>query len=172
MQDFRDAVSTAPNRPLTYADPLLFTVTHGFLEEALEIFRQAVRHELPPQLELYFALWVNDLCVRRGVTPPPDAARIIDAFDEPSWIGALAAHARGELSASQLEDRATDRGQQAEAAFYEGLRAWRTGDQEGGLARMQRVLESGMMSFFEFEMAQAYGRWGALPADPRSPMDR
>ena len=25
MQDFRDAVSTAPNRPLTYADPLLFT---------------------------------------------------------------------------------------------------------------------------------------------------
>lgn len=170
MQDFRDAVSTAPERPLTYAEPLLLMVSHGYHAQANEIFAQAVRHALPPSLKLYFALWVEDLAIRRGVTTPSAASTIIQEFRDDTWVGSLAAHARGELSATALYDRATDRGQRAEADFYEGLRAWRTGDRTGGLDRMRKVIDSGMMSFFEFEMAQSYLRWGELPREAKSPM--
>jgi hypothetical protein len=34
---------------------------------------------------------------------------------------------------------------------------------------MNRVIESGMMSFFEYEMAQTYLRWSELPMQRRSP---
>ena len=169
MQDFRDAVSTAPNRPLTYAEPLILAVTHGLMREASEIFAQAMRHDLPPPLKLYFALWVHDLALRKGATPPAAAQEFIDGFRDEGWVGSLASHARGELSSADLDARATDRGQRAEAEFYEGLRAWRTGDKQTSLAKLNRVIESGMMSFFEYEMAQNYLRWSALPMQRRSP---
>ena len=169
MQDFRDAVSTAPNRPLTYAEPLILAVSHGLMREASEIFAQAMRHDLPAPLKLYFALWVHDLALRKGVTPPAAATEFIGVFRDEGWVGQLASHARGELSAADLFARATDRGQRAEAEFYEGLRAWRTGDTRTSLAKMNKVIESGMMSFFEYEMAQNYLRWSELPIERRPP---
>ena len=170
MQDFRDAVSTAPERPLTYAEPLILAVSHGLMREASEIFAQAMRHDLPPPLKLYFSLWVHDLALRRGVTPPATAAEFIDGFRDDSWVGLLASHARGDISSADLHARATDRGQRAEAEFYAGLRAWRTGDRKTSLAKMNKVIESGMMSFFEYEMAQNYLRWSELPMDRRPPV--
>ncbi|MGB1699840.1 MAG: tetratricopeptide repeat protein, partial [Nannocystaceae bacterium] len=169
MQDFRDAVSTAPERPLTYAEPLILAVSYGLMREASEIFAQAMRHDLPPPLKLYFALWVHDLALRQGVTPPATASDFIDGFRDDGWVGHLASHARGELSSADLFARATDRGQRAEADFYEGLKAWRTGDRTTSLAKMVKVIESGMMSFFEYEMAQNYLRWSELPTERRTP---
>ena len=49
------------------------------------------------------------------------------------------------------------------------MRAWRTGDKQTSLAKLNRVIESGMMSFFEYEMAQNYLRWSELPMERRSP---
>ena len=74
----------------------------------------------------------------------------------------------GKLDGKGLQDAASDAGERAEALFYEGLRVGRT-DPEAGLAFMAEVLSTGMMSFFEYEMALNYLAWRELPVSARAP---
>ena len=86
-------------------------------------------------------------------------------------MGALARWARGELSFERLVDQAHDRGEKAEAYFYEGLRKWRAGDITQAKALMHKVLDTQMMGFFEYDMAQSYLDWNDLPRAARPPLD-
>ncbi|HBQ14545.1 MAG TPA: hypothetical protein DEF51_26595, partial [Myxococcales bacterium] len=54
----------------------------------------------------------------------------------------------------QLVEAADDDGERTEAAFYEGTRRLGAGDVAGARELFQSVLESGMVSFYEYAMAQ------------------
>jgi len=170
MDDVRAAVSAAPTRPSVYSEPLLFCVAHGRYRDAMEVYGQAMSHPLPASLQLYFTLWVVELA-RRSQAPLPDGATgYLADFEGEPWLEALAAHARGELSGPDLVDRAKTPGELAEAHFYEGVRQWRSGQTDVGLDHLRKVLDTGMLSFFEYEMASDYLSWRDLPRTARSPV--
>jgi tetratricopeptide (TPR) repeat protein len=171
MDDFRAASELAPEYPLVYAEPMLFAGGHGYYGQALEVFQRAMSQvDMDPSLRLYFSLWMMDLAQRQGHAAPAAATAYIERFKGDSWHRALAEHAVGKRSYKKLLAAAKNSGQRAEAHFYEGLRRWRDGDTDGGLELMRKVLETKMMSFFEYEMAQNYLSWKDLPRTARSPL--
>jgi lipoprotein NlpI len=85
-------------------------------------------------------------------------------------VQALARYGRGQLQFEELIARANDRGERAEAYFYEGLKRWRLGDIEQAKKLMHKVLDTEMMGFFEYDMALAYLEWGDLPRNARPPL--
>jgi tetratricopeptide (TPR) repeat protein len=171
MNDFRAAASITPDFALVYAEPMLFACGHGFYDQALEIFELAIGNQgIDPSLRLYFSMWMVDLAQRQGFPAPNSATAYLEKYKGEGWHKALAAHARGKLDYKALLGQAKDAGHRAEAHFYEGLRRWRDGDADGGLQLMRKVLDTQMMSFFEYEMAQNYLSWKALPVTARSPL--
>ncbi len=171
MADFRKASELAPLSVKAYADPLRVLVAHGYFDEASELFGRAMNQpDLSNNLKLYFSLWINELALRQGQTPPADALAFLEAFKGSRWGEALAQHARGALDFDGLVKAASDRGERAEAYFYQGLQAWRSGDEAAAEALMNKVVDTQMMGFFEYDMAQRYLRWGAPPVTARLPL--
>ena len=169
-EDFRQARAVTPDRDEAYAEPMLFVVNHGYYDLALETFRQVLpRDEVRASLKLYFSLWLHELALRQGLTQDPAVLEFLASYRADSWQGKLAQHAQGKLSYDDLLRGATDSGEQAEAHFYEALRRWRSGDSGDAKLLMRKVLGTGRMAFFEYDMAQNYLEWNELPARARAP---
>jgi len=164
IDDFRQARATAPDRVSSYTEPMLLMVSRGYYDEALEIYHQALkRDEIRDTLKLYFSLWVNDLGQRQGRNTDRDTAAFLLAYKADTWPEKLALHARGKLSYNDLLASASDNGERTEAHFYEALRQWRSGAHDSSTKLMKKVLDSDMMSFFEYDMALHYVGHGELP---------
>jgi tetratricopeptide (TPR) repeat protein len=171
MEDFRRASAIAPGNVKAYADPLRYVVSHGYYEEARSIFGRALAQpELSPTLKLYFVLWMKDLAVRQNQPEDPELDAFLRDYKGSGWDLELARHARGETTFDDLLARAGDRGERAEAYFYEGLRLYRTGSPSKGKRLLEQVLDTQMMGFFEYDMAQTYLGWGEVPRRARPPM--
>ncbi len=168
MEDFRKAITLAPDSVQSYADPLRYVVSHGYYDQARDIFRRAMaRNALPRSLKLYFCLWLNELALRQGLPPDAEASAYLADYSDDRWGKSLAEHARGEIDFDQLLASAAGRGERAEAYFYEGLERWRSGDLEGAKKLLRKVLGTEMMGFFEYDMAQSYLEWNDLPRHAR-----
>lgn len=171
MNDFRHATELSPGNVKVYADPLLLAVTYGFYEEARTIFRRAMSQaQLAASLKLYFSLWMNELALSQGLSPDPEATTFLAGYDGDAWGRKLAEHARGKLDFDSLLEGAANKGERAEAFFYEGVRAWRKGDSSGGKELLRRVVKTEMMGFFEYDMAQRYLDKGKLPTSAAPPL--
>jgi tetratricopeptide (TPR) repeat protein len=171
MDDFHKAAELDPSNVPAYADPLRYVVAHGYYDEARDLYRRAMRRgQLSDELKLYFSLWVNELALRQEREPDADASSHLEQFVGTGWVQALARYGRGQLQFEELIARANDRGERAEAYFYEGLKRWRLGDIEQAKKLMHKVLDTEMMGFFEYDMALAYLEWGDLPRNARPPL--
>ena len=122
---------------------------------------------LEPQWKVYFALWVQAIAARASSEPEREVGILLrDLSRGDGWSSRLAAYARGEMPYGDLVEAADDDGERAEAAFYEGTRRLGAGDVPGARELFQSVLESGMVSFYEYAMAQEL--LGALPSSEGS----
>ena len=171
MADFRKAADLDPTAIKVYADPLRVMVAYGHFDEASEVFRRALAQADPSDnLKLYFSLWIYELALRQGRSAPAEATEFLTAYHGTSWGQALSKHALGSIDFDALLAAADNRGERAEAYFYEGLARWRSGNGKGGTDMMNKVVETQMMGFFEFDMAQRYLDWGGPPAQARAPL--
>ena len=178
LDDFELAAELAPDLVKVYAEPMLQLVSYGYYREARSVFLRALEEaEVADGLKLYFSLWLNELALRQGLPPDHEAARFLHDYAAGSdgkkgdgWGRKLARHAQGELTYDELLDGARDQGERAEAFFYEGVRRWRAGDRAAGKKLLARVVETNLMGFFEYDMAQAYLAWDDLPTHARAPM--
>jgi len=165
--DFRTARRLAPAAPEVWADALVELLLAGRRAEALELYRASLaRSDLPKDLRLYFSLWVLYLGRAPGAPPPAPAVHYVAHYDRGGWPGKLAAFAAGRLSAEALVEAARTRGERTEAIFYTALA--RGGDPRPAL---RKVLGSGLLGFFEYDMARrllhAAGPPTAARAEPR-----
>lgn len=171
MADFARAAELAPGDVKVYTDPLIAVVSHGYYDQARTIYRRAMaRAEVSPTLKLYFSLWLDELGHRQGHVLEPEAEQFLASYHGDAWLELLAQHARGRIAFSELEHAARDRGHKAEAYFYEALRRWRAGDRDSSRALLRKVIDTGMMGFFEYDMAQVYLAWDEVPVTARGPM--
>jgi tetratricopeptide (TPR) repeat protein len=154
---FERAMDAAPSARETYATILAFLVVSAPDESfAQSVFRTAQNQlGLEPEWRVYFALWLRMIAGRSG---QPVDGDISQAFETPAnaegWWAKLARFGSGKLSYDTLLEETTGVGERAEAYFYEGGRLLAQGDEAGARAMFAKVLDTQMVNFYEFAMAQ------------------
>jgi tetratricopeptide (TPR) repeat protein len=155
--EFLAALDKAPSwRELYIAILSHLVVSEPNLELAEEVFaRASTGLALSHEWRVYFALWVQTIAGRASEPLSADVVRSLrDQAEEPGWHGRLSAFAAGTLPFEELVAAAENKGQLCEAHFYAGTRDLARGDVEAANTQFREALETGMVSYFEYMMAQ------------------
>ena len=147
LQAFRSAVNAEPRLHETYATILSHLVSAApDLDFAHELFRMSQRQlSLAPEWKVYFALWVKAIAARASSAAEGEIDVVLR---ENATVGGWRAGRRVHL------EPADGNGESAEAHFYEGVRQLES-DPGAAKALFERVLQTEMVSFYEYAMAQA-----------------
>ncbi len=154
---FGRAMEAAPTWREAYAEILShLVVSDPNVELAQTVLRRAqYQLTLEPEWRVYFALWVQAVAARASTPAEADVGMLLhELASGDAWSNRLAAFGRDSLEYPELRELASTRGQRTEADFYEAARRLGAGDVAGARELLRQVLESHMVSFFEYAMAQ------------------
>jgi len=180
LRKFDEAITQDEDRDQSYLDSIAFLVQRGESEAALDIFRRALAKStraVSEYVKIYASLWILDLTRRSASAPDAGAIAYLRTIAgrklllrpprAAAWYTELARYAIGQIDYATLLAKADSSGKRAEAYFYEAMRRLSNGQREEAHALWSKVVETKMMSFFEFEMASRYLRTGA-PVRPEA----
>ena len=154
---FENAMSHAPQWRDVYASILAHLVSAPpDFELASSVWRRSqLQLTLPPEWKVYFTLWIQLITARAGQPPAEDQTDLLRRLGGSSnWWGKLASFGAGDLDYAGLISVASSIGEETEALYYEGSRLFIAGDRQAARDQFQRVLDTKMVSFFEYEMAR------------------
>jgi tetratricopeptide (TPR) repeat protein len=154
---FENAMSHAPQWRDVYASILSHLVyAPPDFELASSVWRRSQLHlTLPPEWKVYFTLWIQLIAARAGEPPAEEHTELLRRLGGGSnWWGKLASFGAGALDYAGLMSVASSLGEETEAIYYEGSRLFIAGDRKAASDQFQRVLDTKMVSFFEYEMAR------------------
>lgn len=154
---FENAMMYAPQWRDVYATILshLVSAPPNYELASLVWRRSQLQLSLPPEWKVYFTLWVQFIAARAGEPPSEEHADLLRRLaGSSSWWGKLASFGAGKIDYDGLIRVASSLGERTEAIYYEGTRRFIAGDVEGAFEQFQRVLETNMVSFYEYEMAR------------------
>jgi tetratricopeptide (TPR) repeat protein len=154
---FENAMSHAPQWRDVYASILAHLVSASpDYELASSVWRRSQLHlTLPPEWKVYFTLWIQLIAARAGEPPTQEHTGLLLRLGGSSnWWGKLASFGAGDLDYAGLQSVASNLGEETEALYYEGSRLFIAGDRQAARDQFQRVLDTKMVSFFEYEMAR------------------
>lgn len=156
-KSFTLAMEYAPGSRETYASILSYLVVAApDLDLVYRTYERAfLQLSLDPEWKVYFSLWVRAIEARAGKSLASDIDGVLGSLTKESeWWAQLARFGLGEIDYQGLLDRASNVGQRAEAYFYQAMRLLKQGDTPGAHRLLRRVLETRMVNFYEFVMAQ------------------
>ena len=169
-----EAIEQDDDRDQSYLDGIAFLVQRGETEAALDIYRRALSRPgrgLSEYVKVYASLWILDLTRREGGSPDAGAISYLRAIASRQvalrpprtmvWYTQLARYAIRQISFDTLLSHADSNGKRAEAYFYEAMHQLELNSTTSAHALWTKVLETKMVSFFEYEMASRYLRCGA-----------
>jgi len=154
---FENAMSHAPQWRDVYASILSHLVSAPpDFELASSVWRRSQLHlTLPPEWKVYFTLWIQLIAARADQPPAEEHAQLLRRLGGGSnWWGKLASFGAGDLDYAGLMSVASSLGEETEALYYEGSRLFIAGERQAARDQFQRVLDTNMVSFFEYEMAR------------------
>jgi tetratricopeptide (TPR) repeat protein len=179
IQKFEEAIEQDSDRDQSYIDAVAFLVQHGEVDAALNVYRRALSRpdrNVSEYVKVYSSLWIYDLTRRAQRTPDPTAEAFLRTIDlrhpeirpqrGAAWYRQLCAFTIGRLDYAQLLARADTSGKRAEVYFYRAMQLLSDGRGEDAHELWRKVIDTHMISFFEFEMAWRYLRAGAPTAPP------
>ncbi len=144
-----------------WREPYAAILAHLVVSEPNLELAQAVLHRaqfqlhLEPTWKVYFALWVQAVAGRASEELSSEVAVMLgDLARGDAWSNRLAAFGDRSLAYPELREHASNRGERVEADFYEGARRLASGDRDGARELLEQVIESGMVNFYEYAMAQ------------------
>jgi tetratricopeptide (TPR) repeat protein len=174
LQRFDDAIEEDPDRDQSYIDTVAFLVQAGETDAALNVYHRALSRPgraVSEYVKVYTSLWVLDLSRRTTKIADPKAETYLRTLDErhgelrphrgAAWYHLLGHYAVGQLSYDQMVVAADTPGKRAEIYFYEAMKRLGDGKPDDAHQLWQKVIETRMFSFFEFDMASHYLRVGA-----------
>jgi tetratricopeptide (TPR) repeat protein len=177
-QRFDDALEEDGDRDQSYIDIVAFLVQAGETDAALGVYHRALARPgraVSEYVKVYTSLWVLDLSRRTTKVADPKAEAYLRTLDErhgelrphrgAPWYHLLGRYAVGKLSYEQILATADTPGKRAEIYFYEAMRRLGDGKPDDAHQLWQKVIDTRMFSFFEFDMASHYLRVGA-PSEP------
>jgi tetratricopeptide (TPR) repeat protein len=159
VEFFEQAMSYAAAERGVYEQILSYLVTSPVNAElAEEVYWRALRQvSLEPEWKVYFALWVQIIVGRSGNPVPKELVQELNQLvGSDAWWGRLASFGARKLPYANLLAEASERGEQAEAHFYEGARLMVEGNSAAATALFRRVLATDMVSFYEYAMAREF----------------
>jgi tetratricopeptide (TPR) repeat protein len=181
LQKFDEAIEEDGDRDQTYIDVVAFLVQQGETDAAISVYHRALSRPgraVSEYVKVYTSLWVLDLSRRTTKLPDAKAETYLRTLDRrhgdlrprrgAAWYGLLAKFAVGQLSYEQMLAAADTSGKRAEIYFYQGMRRLGDGKSDDAHQLWQKVIDTRMFSFFEFDMASHYLRVGA-PTAPSAP---
>ncbi len=154
---FENAMMAAPQWRDVYATILSHLVSSKpNYELASMVWRRSqLQLSLPPEWKVYFTLWMQLITARADRAPVEEHTDLLRRLGgTSSWWGKLASFGAGEIDYDGLMSVASSLGEKTEALYYEGTRRYVAGDAEGAYAQFERVLQTNMVSFYEYEMAR------------------
>ncbi len=154
---FESAMSHAPQWREVYASILSHLVsTTPDYELAASVWRRSqLQLTLPPEWKVYFTLWMQFITARAELQPVQEHTDLLRRLGKSSsWWGKLASFGAGDLDYAALISVASSLGEETEALYYEGTRLFIAGDRDAAFQQFQRVLDTKMVSFYEYEMAR------------------
>ncbi len=151
---FDDAIDLDPDGASTHADVVSFLVVRGEYDSALDAFHRALgNREISEYFKVYMSLWMIGEARQSGRTEDRLALAYLHARDGRLWYDQLARFASGRANAQALQARATTRARRAELLYYSAV----LGDDPFKMrSLLERVVESGMILFFEYDMAKLW----------------
>jgi tetratricopeptide (TPR) repeat protein len=174
LQRFDDALEEDGDRDQSYIDIVAFLVQAGETDAALGVYHRALARPgraVSEYVKVYTSLWVLDLSRRTTKVADPKAEAYLRTLDQrhgelrphrgAPWYHLLGRYEVGKLSYEQLLATADTPGKRAEIYFYEAMRRLGDGKPDDAHQLWQKVLDTRMFSFFEFDMASRYLRVGA-----------
>ena len=179
LQKFDEAIEADSDRDQSYIDAVAFLVQHGETDAAAGIYHRALARPtraVSEYVKVYTSLWVLDLSRRTNKVPDPKAEAYLTTLDmrhgdlRPRRRRRLVPPARpirgrqADLPAGAGDSRHL--GKRAEIYFYESMRRLADGKADDAHQLWQKVVDTRMFSFFEFDMASRYLRVGAPTAAP------
>jgi tetratricopeptide (TPR) repeat protein len=178
IQKFEEAIEQDSDRDQSYIDAISFLVQNGESEAAMNIYRRALSRpdrSVSEYVKVYASLWIADLTRRTQKVADPTAESFLRTLDlrhpevrpqrGAAWYRQLAGFAVGRIDYAHLVAAADTTGKRAEVYFYRAMQLLADGKTDEAHDLWRKVLETRMVSFFEFEMASRYLRTGA-PAVP------
>jgi tetratricopeptide (TPR) repeat protein len=185
LQKFEEAIEADPDRDQTYIDVIAFLVQNGETDTALAVHHRALARPgraVSEYVKVYTSLWVLDLSRRTGKVADAKAEAYLRTLDRrhgelrprrgSTWYRLLARYATGQITYAQALAAANTTGKRAEIYFYEGMRRLGDGKSDDAHQLWQKVIDTRMFSFFEFDMASRYLRLGAPTAPAAPPSSR
>ena len=158
LDAFNSAMALAPQWREVYATILSHLVVaeqHDFEFASTVWHRAQLQLNLPPEWKVYFTLWLQFIAARADRSPSPEHIDLLRRLGKPAnWWGKLARFGARDISYDDLLTVASSLGEETEALFYEGTRLFVAGDRDRANAQFQRVLDTKMVSFYEYEMAR------------------
>jgi tetratricopeptide (TPR) repeat protein len=174
LQKFLEGLEQSESRYESYIDAVSFLVQQGDTDGALDIYRRALSkpsRTVPEEHKVYTSLWILDLTRRAGRGADASAEAFLRSIDArtvhlrphrvSAWYRLLVRYAIGRLSYDELLPQADTAGKKAELYFYEAMKRLSEGRSDDAHLLWNKVIETKMFSFFEYEMASRYLRTGA-----------
>jgi tetratricopeptide (TPR) repeat protein len=179
LQKFDEALEQDSDRDQSYIDMIAFLVQNGESEAAVGIYRRGVtrpNRAVSEYVKVYTSLWVLDLSRRSNKVPDATAEAYLRTLDQrhpemrphrgATWYRQLARYEVGKIGYPEILSAADTNAKQAEIYFYEAMRRLADGKPEDAHQLWQKVVDTRMFSFFEFDMAARYLRVGAPSSPP------
>jgi tetratricopeptide (TPR) repeat protein len=179
IQKFEEAIEQDSDRDQSYIDAVAFLVENGEIDAAVNIYRRALSRpdrNVSEYVKVYSSLWIYDLSRRAQKVPDATADAFLRTMDlrhpeirpqrGAAWYRHLCAFEIGKLDYPQLLAKADTPGKRAEVYFYRAMQLLGDGRADDAHELWRKVIDTHMISFFEFEMASRYLRAGAPTAPP------
>lgn len=140
------------------ADVVAFLIERDQYDRALDAYHRAlVSHQVSGYFKVYMSLWVTAEARRQGRPVDPIARDYLARRNGRLWCDDLARYAGGRIDEKKLESRATTRARRTELLYYSAVLGKGPARDPARAARLLHgVIESGMVMFFEYDMAK---RW-------------
>jgi tetratricopeptide (TPR) repeat protein len=173
LADFDQALAAGPDNLQTYLDELSFLIPRGHLADALDVYHGLLRALDTYDATLrskgidcdyfraYTSFWVLDLARIEGAAPDPLAEATLDGLAGSSWYDDLARYHLGDETEAEIDAKAVTPGERAELYFYQGMGGLADAKQAAANELWQKVVDTGMVSYLEFDMAQYFLSNGA-----------
>lgn len=138
----------------THSSVIAFLIVRGYYRRALDAYHRALgSQEISAYNKVYMSLWVVTETRRNGEPPDPIAVKYLASRKGQLWHDELAQFASGKTDRATLERKATTRGRRAEMLYYSAVLDDSMPRHEV-LAVMQQVASTGMILFYEYDMAK------------------
>jgi lipoprotein NlpI len=157
---FTQAVRLDPNRESTYAQLISFLVIRGRLEDAKQFYRLAHNQDqIEDMWKIYYSLWVEGLSLRTVKSSFELAGVYLRHSKGDSWQDCLAQFFSGSMTEEELRKKASNFGEEVEVEYYAALKAMSLGETSEARKRLEKVIASKLLGFFEYQMASALLRF-------------